>query len=412
MSRRLGILAAALALALAVGLRNRHFLFFWNGLDAPWRNVEGMLPEWVSYSHRSPCYSSLTWSSAAWDAAEAAAAPAHDAPVPEAAVGDGRCPLSDPHDWHTPFILRAGADAPVWTAERLAPYLPERVHVVDQGRVTEHWSEMRDCPDRAIALTQGSVYSHRVVSGDHARMYARFEEDALTPELEAAIGLGELRNFCGTLNGYAGEMFFGWGSKKRSGSKKGGRFRVGTPFHAAQMGNLFKQLAGERNWTLVSPTHMQGLRPFHGLGYVFGLGAYRPGADGWAGDGSGWTDAFERLTPKLTVTTRPGDLLYIPAWWMHEIRVDDDEFSFGVSTRAFGWNLRNWQLWPVLRFLPGVNPSGAGATGVTLDMLHANWWLLVRLIQQVQMRGVSGAVRYLMNESMTGRKGEIQGNLA
>ena len=131
------------------------------------------------------------------------------------------------------------------------------------------------------------------------------------------------------------------------------------------MSNLFHQLAGERNWTLVSPSHMQLLRPTHGLGYVFGLGAYRPGADGWSGDGSGWTDAFEKLAPKWTVTTRPGDQLFIPAWWMHEVRIDTDGFSFGVSTRALGWRAANWRLWPMLRHLPGIgnNPSGASADG-------------------------------------------------
>jgi hypothetical protein len=226
-----------------------------------------------------------------------------------------------------------------------------------------------------------------------------------------------VREFCGTFHGWGGELFFGWGRSTNAsdadlrdlwnGARAEVDFRVGTPFHAAQMGNLFKQLAGERNWTLVSPAHVQLLRPLHGLGYIDGLGAYRHGADGWAGNDSGWTDAFARLAPKLTVTTRPGDMLWIPPWWMHETRADQPGFTFGVSTRGFGWTGRSWRLWPLLRFLPLVNPTSAGIDGLLLDSVHTIWYGLARVLE-LASTGEPGD----LSAPIRGRKGEIQHNLA
>ena len=56
---------------------------------------------------------------------------------------------------------------------------------------------------------------------------------------------------------------------------------------------------------------------------------------------------YVRTTCTYTCT---GVLTLLPLYrWMHEVRVDNPNFTFGVSTRGYGWSVRRWQLWPVLR---------------------------------------------------------------
>ena len=112
------------------------------------------------------------------------------------------------------------------------------------------------------------------------------------------------------------------------------------------------------------------MRPMHEQQYLSGFGMYAQGS--WANLES---PAYWDSIPKMTVTTKPGDILFIPPWWWHEVRAGgDDGFTLGISNR--GWthleNVRTWRHYPIVRFLPGVlsKYSGAGLMPILLDFVH------------------------------------------
>lgn len=103
-----------------------------------------------------------------------------------------------------------------------------------------------------------------------------------------------------------------------------GTDRVHSSLHCAPGGNFFLQVYGEKTWTLVSPAWGAWLfpvlsRPFNHCLSVYG--SYRSQPE----DSPIW-----RL-PRLTVTLKPGDLLYNPPWWWHE--VENDGPTIGCALR-------------------------------------------------------------------------------
>ncbi len=91
-----------------------------------------------------------------------------------------------------------------------------------------------------------------------------------------------------------------------------GTERVYSNLHCAPGGNFFLQIAGRKTWTLVDPALSPYLcpltaRPFNHCLSIYG--SYHAQSD----DCPIW-----RL-PRQTVTLEPGDLLYNPPWWWHEV---------------------------------------------------------------------------------------------
>ena len=72
------------------------------------------------------------------------------------------------------------------------------------------------------------------------------------------------------------------------------------------------------------------------------------------------------------VTTGPGDILFVPGWRWHEIRIKKGGFSLGMSNRN-GWLARPWQEMPLAQFMTGVQSkfsTGAGLTLLLMDVIH------------------------------------------
>lgn len=91
-----------------------------------------------------------------------------------------------------------------------------------------------------------------------------------------------------------------------------GTQNVFSNLHCAPGGNFFLQVAGRKRWTLVDPALSPYLlplpsRPFNHCLSIFG--------SFHAGD----PRAPIHRMPRLTVTLDPGDLLYNPPWWWHEV---------------------------------------------------------------------------------------------
>ena len=176
-----------------------------------------------------------------------------------------------------------------------------------------------------------------------------------------------------SLGGWGGEFFFGHGAGEKP-------FRVGTSFHAAGFPNLFLQIHGARDWTLVSHKYSQYMRPMHADNHVIGFGAYND----WRTMNR--TEHFSRI-PRIEVTTLPGDVLYIPPWWWHEVILPGSEFSIGLSNRGIGWQ-SSWSRAPLLRFIPWISGelSVGGLTLDTVQMLPAllKGWQRLGSIQSTQ----------------------------
>ena len=72
----------------------------------------------------------------------------------------------------------------------------------------------------------------------------------------------------------------------------------------------------------------------------------------------------------MVATTRPGDVLYIPPWWWHEVTLESPGFSFGVSNRGYDFMMGGWRKWPVLRFVPWINGGSWSLDSITLDLVQ------------------------------------------
>jgi len=91
---------------------------------------------------------------------------------------------------------------------------------------------------------------------------------------------------------------------------------VRTELHCEPIANVAVQLQGSKVWTLVAPSDSRGLRPkvaLDGRGYIF--------ADV---DDVGHVDRY-------TVTTEPGDLLFVPTLWWHTVDYLPEVTSVAVS---------------------------------------------------------------------------------
>jgi len=345
-------------------------LFLANGL---WHVTFQGLRSTITNSTFAPrkCYSDLPWSLRVWEAIEerASSQPNIDAvhvKIMDWSDSDAACSqtLLDRDAWHEPFLIRglARMRRPI-TAERLLELGPRHgnVSVTDMRRYSESWSSVAECPHLRQEFHSRQVPASVVLEGP-TDFYASFSEDfaSYIKETFAALKfwMRQLDRLCDTFHGLGSEAFFGFGAAAGRDQP-----RIGTPFHAAGMSNLFLQVEGERSWTLIHPRLSQYLRPMHGHGHV--------AAPGVAVDWRQLTRRrhFSRL-PRMVATTRPGDVLYIPPWWWHEVTLESPGFSFGVSNRGYDFMMGGWRKWPVLRFVPWINGGSWSLDSITLDLVQ------------------------------------------
>ena len=278
-----------------------------------------------------------------------------------------------------PFVARGKKTfhefSPDWLLQNFSNI---SVLATDMKAIDDLFTDTLNCPYKRKALAQN------LSLGDmpwQTQFYANFNQDTLQNIYMEMRRMNnsdyfrfinrQLLHMCDAFGGIDGELFFGWTSSSSESAS-------GTGFHAAVMENIFLQVQGERNWTLVDPRYTMRMRPMHGARYIQGARLYD----------EGWT-TLKRPThwnsiPKMTVTTRPGDILFIPAWWWHEIRIEDDSFSLGISNRNH-MRVDSWRHSPILRFLPGILsiPSvGAGLMPILLDAVHYTPDIVVLLLFQ------------------------------
>lgn len=206
-----------------------------------------------------------------------------------------------------PVLIRGFArEAPAvqrWTPEHLAQRLRgERCTVVemdDAAMASPHASRRvlreLDFEDFIDRIDDEPLYLHNATAFASQR-----------PEL---LGELPLQALLGSLAGSPS----GWDGLFATGLFVGGE-RVFSNLHCAPGGNFFVQVYGEKTWTLIDPALSPYLfpivsRPFNHCLSAFG--SYR-------GQAARPDCPIHRL-PRLKVTLRPGDLLYNPPWWWHEV---------------------------------------------------------------------------------------------
>jgi hypothetical protein len=93
-----------------------------------------------------------------------------------------------------------------------------------------------------------------------------------------------------------------------------GLARNHTPWHCAGIDNYFLQVHGKKEWHFINPTYTAGLY-LKASAMVFGA----PGLFSNVIPGDDRLFPLFQKTPQLHVTLEPGDFLYNPAYWWHEV---------------------------------------------------------------------------------------------
>ena len=92
-----------------------------------------------------------------------------------------------------------------------------------------------------------------------------------------------------------------------------GGSEVYTPFHCAPGDNAFCQIHGRKRWVLVAPDHAFWLYPDVNPRYTH----YFSPVPSESANGE-WP--LYDCVPKYVAELEPGDVLYNPAWWWHEVQ--------------------------------------------------------------------------------------------
>jgi hypothetical protein len=104
---------------------------------------------------------------------------------------------------------------------------------------------------------------------------------------------------------------------------------TGTSFHCAEGTTLFVMVHGEKRWTLVHPAHTLWMSPSTHPTTLYAYTTINHNAP---------ADVLERdvplyaYVPKYVTDLKPGDVLFLPAWWWHAID-NLTPATIGVSTR-------------------------------------------------------------------------------
>ncbi len=193
-----------------------------------------------------------------------------------------------------------------WTLETLLKRLPEEpctvVEMDAEALRSAHASR------RILHHIPFAEFVRRMRDGEALYLHNSTEFAAHNPELVDELDLGRIQRAFTDPNSRWDELF--------STNLFIGGERVFSNLHCAPGGNFFLQIAGKKTWTLVDPELSPYLfpilsRPFNHCLSAFG--SYHRYA----------TDAEEcpiSGLPRLKVVLEPGDLLYNPPWWWHEVQ--------------------------------------------------------------------------------------------
>lgn len=142
----------------------------------------------------------------------------------------------------------------------------------------------------------------------------------------------------------------------------GARRSLGLYFHCANNFNAFTMLHGRKRWTLVHPDHSYFMYPI-----VSRHSAYVASIINHVEAPPGATELFG-FCPRYEVVLEPGDVLFNPPWWWHQVE-NLDETTVGCASRWAGLGGRD--LNPLFSFAqcssPGLLRASAGTIAALLE---------------------------------------------
>jgi len=199
------------------------------------------------------------------------------------------------HQYTRPVIVRnlfADIPAASWTEKRLAEHFKDRQFVVMGDNTL---GGMRG--GKSMLSTVPEVVKN-VTAGGNQYM---FNSNFLWPqdqELLEELGLDRLEP---GIKPVLAQFFLGIA---RPGEKRIG----GSPLHAAAPPNLNIQIKGSKQWTMIEPNMISYLNPYMLQTQFAALAQVHFGQEGR------WTNY-----PRLQGIVNPGDAIYIPPWYFHEV---------------------------------------------------------------------------------------------
>ena len=222
---------------------------------------------------------------------------------------------------HRPVVLRGFASGlqavQTWTEERLRTELGDvdcHVFVQDESSRKESWDK-----GSQLELVRFAEYLDRRGS-EPLYLNNSTELFLARPDLLDELDLPGIRGRFHTPGS-------SWDELVTANLFVGG-LRVYSSVHCAIGGNFFTEVSGRKRWTFIDPRygpHLHAIpgRPFQFLKSAYGGSRVQTELD---------EGAVIALLPRYEVVLEPGDLLYNPPWWWHEVDNLDD-FTIGVALR-------------------------------------------------------------------------------
>ncbi|TAN49018.1 MAG: hypothetical protein EPN21_13375 [Methylococcaceae bacterium] len=112
-----------------------------------------------------------------------------------------------------------------------------------------------------------------------------------------------------------------------------------TTYHMTKFHNFFVEIAGRKEWVLVDPKYGMGIDQKPSAAYYF--------ISPKPVDAPDSPDDLYSYLPKMHTIVEPGDILFVPSYWWHDVQTYASDHVIGMATRASGWTLEN----PLLDFL-------------------------------------------------------------
>lgn len=108
---------------------------------------------------------------------------------------------------------------------------------------------------------------------------------------------------------------------------------TGSAYHCAVGGNFFHMVCGRKKWLLVSPPDSFAMYPTIGRNMGSAIFCSPINSESYERDQKDLYPLYDKVA-KYCITLEPGDILYIPSLWWHEVKNID--LTVGVPLRLWG----------------------------------------------------------------------------
>lgn len=215
--------------------------------------------------------------------------------------------------FETPFVIKGLFDAPVITWRDLRETCGDSVVPVHPAaQLGESWqyetTQQMTLGDAMQSIERGaaiSVVSSSQILVDHPEVLALLMPKALS----AAFGINFVRH----------EMFVAGPG-------------TGSAFHCAVGGNFFYMVCGRKRWILIDPQDSFAMYPTIGRTMRSAIFCSPINSDQYETEQKERYPLYDKIA-KYSVTLEPGEILFIPSLWWHEVR--NLEPAVGVPSRLW-----------------------------------------------------------------------------